>query len=98
MDTDEHKVIFLYKLTQGICAKSFGMNVAKMAGIPDAIIEKAAAQAEAFEQTHKTHDSTYSTNLTPTMLADMAYLLKPTDLNPRAVRTIVTSFRSADSM
>ncbi|SAM02409.1 hypothetical protein [Absidia glauca] len=74
------------------------MNVAKMTGVPDAIIEKVAAQAKAFEQTHKTHDSTYFTNLTPTILADIAYLWKPSDLNPRAVRTIVNSFRSADSI
>jgi DNA mismatch repair protein MSH6 len=98
MGTDGHKVFFLYKLTQSICAKSFGVNVAKMTAIPDAIIEKAAAQAEAFEQTQKTHDSTYSTNLTPTMLGDIAYLLKPTDLNPRAASTTMNSFRGSDSM
>jgi DNA mismatch repair protein MSH6 len=37
----EQEVIFSYKFTQGICPSSYGMNVARLAGIPKSIIEKA---------------------------------------------------------
>ena len=36
---DEHtkEVVFLYKLSHGVCPKSYGMNVARLAGIPDSV-------------------------------------------------------------
>lgn len=42
-------VTFLYKLTEGVCSKSYGMNVAGMAGMPVAIVDKAEAKAKQFE-------------------------------------------------
>ncbi|KAI9093843.1 muts domain V-domain-containing protein [Phlyctochytrium arcticum] len=49
--TDEEKgeVTFLYKLAEGSCPKSYGMNVAKIAGILDEIVEKADRIAAAFQ-------------------------------------------------
>ncbi|MCP3660773.1 MAG: DNA mismatch repair protein MutS [Bacteroidetes bacterium] len=38
---EKDKVIFIHKLKKGGCRHSFGLNVAKMAGIPDKIINKA---------------------------------------------------------
>ena len=29
---NENEVTFLYKLTEGVCSKSYGLNVAKIAG------------------------------------------------------------------
>lgn len=34
-------VVFLYKFVQGECPMSFGINVARMAGIPTSVLEKA---------------------------------------------------------
>ena len=48
--TDDHddggavveEVTFLYKLTQGACPKSYGVNVARLAGLPERIVKRAA--------------------------------------------------------
>lgn len=47
--TDED-VIFLYKLNQGICSKSFGFNVAKLAGIPGEIVRQSYEYGKEFER------------------------------------------------
>ena len=50
---DQHKkeVTFLYKLVSGVCPKSYGMNVANMAGVPREIVDRAEVVAAKFEQT-----------------------------------------------
>ena len=35
------QVVFLYKLLQGGCPKSYGLNVAKLAGLPNTVLERA---------------------------------------------------------
>jgi DNA mismatch repair ATPase MutS len=59
--TYRNDVTFLYKLAQGVCPKSYGMNVgkliyeitltytARMAGIAPTIVKKAAIIARQFE-------------------------------------------------
>ncbi|KAI3449400.1 hypothetical protein Pfo_006065 [Paulownia fortunei] len=43
------EVIFLYKLTPGACPESYGVNVARLAGLPDIVLQKAAAKSQEFE-------------------------------------------------
>ncbi|XP_058187807.1 DNA mismatch repair protein MSH6 isoform X1 [Rhododendron vialii] len=43
------EVTFLYRLTPGACPKSYGVNVARLAGLPDAVLYKAAAKSQEFE-------------------------------------------------
>lgn len=43
------EVTFLYKLAQGTCPKSYGVNVARLAGMPDTILERAAKKSTEFE-------------------------------------------------
>ncbi|KAL3648107.1 hypothetical protein CASFOL_009075 [Castilleja foliolosa] len=43
------EVIFLYKLTPGSCPKSYGVNVARLAGLPDKVLQKAVAKSHEFE-------------------------------------------------
>lgn len=43
-------VTFLYKYADGACPKSYGMNVAKLAHLPDAVTANAAARSAEFEQ------------------------------------------------
>lgn len=62
MDGDQHQVVFLYKLIDGICEKSFGTNVATMAGVPDSIVKHAVKVSEEFEKKHQLKDSTYENN------------------------------------
>jgi DNA mismatch repair ATPase MutS len=49
-DGDEREVVFLYKLKAGPTESSFGLNVAKMAGLPEPILTMAATLAHEFEK------------------------------------------------
>ena len=49
------EVIFLYKLCPGSSPKSYGINVAKLAGMPPAVISMAIEQSRAFEVKSKEH-------------------------------------------
>ena len=44
----ENALVFLYALVPGKCPKSFGLNVARLAGIQSTIIEKAKLKSESF--------------------------------------------------
>ncbi|KAI9335459.1 putative DNA mismatch repair protein Msh6 [Obelidium mucronatum] len=58
-DEEKHQVTFLYKLAEGACPKSFGMNVALMAGVPSSIVDTAEKVASEFESKLKmTRDHT----------------------------------------
>ncbi len=35
------EVVFLYKISKGICSESYGINVAKLAGVPMQVVERA---------------------------------------------------------
>ncbi|KAL7586811.1 hypothetical protein Lser_V15G41433 [Lactuca serriola] len=48
-DGGVEEVTFLYKLTLGACPKSYGVNVARLAGLPDAVLKKAAIKSQEFE-------------------------------------------------
>ncbi|XP_018120356.1 DNA mismatch repair protein Msh3 isoform X1 [Xenopus laevis] len=43
-------VTFLYQITRGIAARSYGLNVAKLADIPDNVVAKAACKSKALEE------------------------------------------------
>ncbi|BBN02356.1 DNA mismatch repair protein MSH6 [Marchantia polymorpha subsp. ruderalis] len=43
------EVTFLYKLAPGPCPKSYGVNVARLAGIPEPVLERAAARSAELE-------------------------------------------------
>lgn len=43
-------LVFSYKLHYGVAEKSYGVSVAKMAGLPDVVIKKAEEWLEKFEQ------------------------------------------------
>ncbi|KJE89320.1 mismatch repair protein Msh6 [Capsaspora owczarzaki ATCC 30864] len=49
VDEGKREVTFLYKLTDGVCNKSHGMNVANMAGLPSEVIDRAEQKAAEFE-------------------------------------------------
>ncbi|GBC01838.1 hypothetical protein RclHR1_04350014 [Rhizophagus clarus] len=79
---DQHKkeVTFLYKLVPGVCPKSYGMNVANMAGVPREIIDRAEVIAAKFEQTSHLHDTltTNGSNVAISTQCDFVFMLKST--------------------
>ena len=42
-------ITFLYTLGDGPCPKSFGVNVARLAGLPDDVLQKAKVVSSQFE-------------------------------------------------
>ena len=52
---NEHSrtVSFLYKLKEGECPRSYGLNVARLAGIPESLLEAAQEKAEEVENAQK---------------------------------------------
>ena len=49
VNPQQHSVIFLYRFVKGICSHSHGMNVARMAGLSETLIESAMKQSNEFE-------------------------------------------------
>ena len=47
------RVTFLYKLVRGACPKSYGTNVARLAGLPEPVVARAAALAAELEEEGK---------------------------------------------
>lgn len=48
IDEQSQKVTFLYKLLPGTCPESYGMNVARMALVPEEIVEVARKISDDF--------------------------------------------------
>ena len=48
-DDNEEDVLFLYKLSPGPASNSFGINVAKMAELPESIVKQAREISDLFE-------------------------------------------------
>lgn len=61
-ENDESRITFLYTLGMGVCPKSFGINVARLAGLPESVLQKAKANSEKFEE--------YCSNIEPLSSAD----------------------------
>eukprot|EP01027_Heterolobosea_sp_BB2_P010980 GEZU01016024.1.p1 GENE.GEZU01016024.1~~GEZU01016024.1.p1 ORF type:complete len:200 (-),score=50.27 GEZU01016024.1:229-828(-) len=53
VEPNKREVQFLYKFVPGVCPKSYGLNVAVMAGISEEIVARAEVIAEDFEITVK---------------------------------------------
>jgi DNA mismatch repair protein MSH6 len=45
---NDHEIMFLYRFERGECPRSFGMNVARMSGIPFKVIDRARQKSERF--------------------------------------------------
>ncbi|KAI9312530.1 muts domain V-domain-containing protein [Dichotomocladium elegans] len=86
VDEKDNTVTFLYELVPGICNKSFGMNVARIADVPEEVITKASIKAKEFERTHRTMDSGVTEDMdvdgaekcigfTPAVLSDLGDIL-----------------------
>eukprot|EP00276_Gloeochaete_wittrockiana_P010899 CAMPEP_0184652594 /NCGR_PEP_ID=MMETSP0308-20130426/10289_1 /TAXON_ID=38269 /ORGANISM="Gloeochaete witrockiana, Strain SAG 46.84" /LENGTH=1012 /DNA_ID=CAMNT_0027087569 /DNA_START=116 /DNA_END=3154 /DNA_ORIENTATION=+ len=57
VDQERGEVRFTYRMTQGVCSKSFGVHVAVLAGIPSVIAERADDMSASFTETvHATRE------------------------------------------
>ena len=49
-DPSQETITFLYKFIEGACPKSYGFNAARLADIPEEIIQKGHRKAKEFEK------------------------------------------------
>lgn len=59
----EEEVTFLYRLSPGACPKSYGVNVARLAGLPEKVLQKAVAKSVEFEAIYGKHKKESEENL-----------------------------------
>lgn len=97
LDATEHddKIIFLHKVNQGPANQSYGLQVAKLAGVPHAVINNAKIKLhelenQSHEQHHKAqapaqHDLFASQTPEPptSIIVDEMQNIKPDELTPR---------------
>lgn len=78
-DTDENNnsVTFLYTLGSGVCPKSFGINVARLAGLPEGVLRNAKRISLDFEKEMQ-GDSKYSRAVTARNAPDLQSKVKET--------------------
>ncbi|KTW31605.1 hypothetical protein T552_00243 [Pneumocystis carinii B80] len=79
VDENERKITFLYELRPGVSSKSYGMNVAAMAGIPDEIIKNAEIAAKKFEissQSARLNKTNYESSISLASQSDFSWLMK----------------------
>ena len=49
-DTGERDVTFLYEVAEGVAHRSYGLNVAKLAGLPRSLLEEANRRSKQMEE------------------------------------------------
>ena len=52
-DESERLITFLYELGQGVAHRSYGLNVARLANVPDSVVEVAGAKSHELERNMK---------------------------------------------
>ena len=45
-EVKEHRITFLYRFVEGACPSSFGLNVARMAGLPAKVLDSAYKKSQ----------------------------------------------------
>ncbi|KAJ3677409.1 hypothetical protein LUZ60_003133 [Juncus effusus] len=73
------QVTFLYRLTAGSCPKSYGVNVARLAGIPASVLQKAAEKSSEFELTYGKKGKKFVVGIVEETIAVVKGLLKERD-------------------
>ncbi|KAL3517379.1 hypothetical protein ACH5RR_019968 [Cinchona calisaya] len=88
-------VTFLYRLTPGACPKSYGVNVARLAGLPDVVLQKATSKSREFEESYgrkmgpKDIISTYQKEQLKNLMRDLMNTLANRSCDESVVSTLV---------
>lgn len=56
----QENIVFLHKVKPGIANKSYGLHVARLAGLPEVVLRRAAEVLEVLENTHKKQEKAAS--------------------------------------
>ena len=49
-EKDEMDITFLYEVSEGVAHRSYGLNVAKLAGLPKSLLEEASRRSTQMEE------------------------------------------------
>ncbi|XP_030488613.2 DNA mismatch repair protein MSH6 [Cannabis sativa] len=85
------EVTFLYRLTHGACPKSYGVNVARLAGLPNSVLENAAIRSTNFEAIYGKHRKPVN-NLSELSSAEKMVLLV------QKLNSIISNLKFEESM
>lgn len=74
IDVREHnnEIVFLHKIIPGVANRSYGIHVARMAGMPASVVERASAVLGALEDTHASVSSMPAATVGPAPAATSA--------------------------
>lgn len=70
------EVTFLYKLSPGACPKSYGVNVARLAGMPEPILQRAGVRSAELELLFEQSGNSAVMNSATALLKDLGKVLE----------------------
>ena len=103
------KVVFLHEVASGAADRSYGIHVARLAGLPEAVLTRAQTVLEVLEQGEKATAATRLANDLPLFqarpvpapaepapdpLRDRLAAINPDDLTPRDALELVYALRA----
>lgn len=105
LDATEHNdnIVFLHNIQRGPASKSYGLQVAKLAGIPDKVITKAKLQLAALESDNREYPRPANTVVTqgelfgstdPCPLEEALENIEPDTLTPKEALDILYRLKS----
>ena len=92
---DDEKVTFLYKVKDGRADRSYGVNVARLAGLPEAVIERAKGLQKELESKKRVVQQSYQLiemereDPKTKMILEQLRSVSPDDLSPREAWTML---------
>ena len=93
---DKEKVTFLYKVKEGRADRSYGVNVAKLAGLPEAVTDRAKELQKELESKKRVVQQSYQLiemkheDPAAKSIMDKLKSVNPDDLSPREAWTMLT--------
>ena len=96
--TTENEITMLYGVVDGPCTASYGCNVAKMAGFPQAVINEAKRKIAALESTDKDNEDIQKLRRTAAEVMDNFVKLSPISVSQNDFCTAVNALCPAEDM
>lgn len=88
----KNNITFLYTLGEGPCPKSFGVNVARLAGLPDDVLQRAKRVSSQFESEMNEENHTQHYKIIPSTaeksVVEISKLFSGNDVNGESMKKI----------
>lgn len=105
LDASEHEqhIVFLHSVKPGPASKSYGLQVAALAGVPDPVINRARIKLQQLEEDAPTpaspssSEKTVTNNEFPTLLMDYLAQIDPDETNPKQALEILYRIKQLET-